>query len=304
MCAESFSVNHTFPSGPEASPATPVLLPGTLTLWSPPGLIFPSLVLMMSLTHTFPSGPCLAAYRSAVGSGYGNTRVIPSVVMRTTAGPCSSVNQRFPSNPTVIWVGKQHVPVAYSVSPPSVVILPMRFASSSVNHSAPSGPATMSHGWENAETKYSVRWPSVVSLPTRVVPSGAGSFSVNQMFPSVPTVIPYGALSFRILYSVTCPSGVILPTVPAPDSVNHRFPSGPATIWYGRLPGEGTVNSVTRLPGAAPAVLPGIEITAATARAAANTFRRCFMNCSLQTVWRRTIPQERPVDRGERSGAA
>src|SRR6266516_29251 len=101
-----------------------------------------------------------------------------------------------------------------------------------------------------------------------------------------------------------CPSGVILPTVPAPDSVNHRFPSGPATIWYGRLPGEGTVNSVTRLRGAAPAVLPGIDVTAATARAAANTFRRCFMSCSLQAVRRRTIPQERPVDRVDRSGAA
>ena len=41
------------------------------------------------------------------------------------------------------------------------------------------------------------------------------------------------------------PAGVMRPIVPRMDSVNQRFPSGPATIVYGRLSACGSGNSVT-----------------------------------------------------------
>ena len=45
--------------------------------------------------------------------------------------------------------------------------------------------------------------------------------------------------------SVIVPVGVIRPIAPRDDSVNQRFPSGPATIVYGRLFACGSGNSVT-----------------------------------------------------------
>ncbi len=58
--------------------------------------------------------------------------------------PPPSVNQRFPSGPTVIQVARLlAVGMEYSVMTPVVVILPILSVPYSVNHMAPSGPATI-----------------------------------------------------------------------------------------------------------------------------------------------------------------
>src|SRR5438067_4337867 len=46
-------------------------------------------------------------------------------------------------------------------------------------------------------------------------------------------------------YSVTVPAVVTLPILFVADSVNHRLPSGPATMPFGELAAVGTAYSVT-----------------------------------------------------------
>ena len=56
------------------------------------------------------------------------------------------------------------------------------------------------------------------------------------------------------------PVGVMRPIDPRSDSVNQRFPSGPATIVYGRLSGCSSGNSMTDVSGRAVAA-PGSAIS-------------------------------------------
>src|SRR5687767_13507675 len=56
-------------------------------------------------------------------------------------------------------------------------------------------------------------------------------------------------------YSVTTPAGVIRPTRFRLLSVNHRLPSGPAVISYGRLPAASGYSVITPA-GVMEAILP------------------------------------------------
>src|SRR5258708_6400989 len=86
-----------------------------------------------------PSGPLAIV-------GIGNSVTAPLVVILPILFPVRSVNQRFPSGPTAIPIGKLLAPAENSVTPPVVVILPILFARYSTNHRFPSGPAVMSKG--------------------------------------------------------------------------------------------------------------------------------------------------------------
>ena len=59
--------------------------------------------------------------------------------------------------------------------------------------------------------------------------------------------MPMGWLPAATGNSVIAPAGVILPMKFAMLSVNHRLPSGPLTIWFGRR-APGTGNSVSVPP--------------------------------------------------------
>ena len=71
----------------------------------------------------------------------------PDVVIRPIRFPMTSVNQRFPSGPTVMvsgWLfafGRGN-----SVTTPAGVMRPIALQSSSANHRFPSGPVTMPSG--------------------------------------------------------------------------------------------------------------------------------------------------------------
>ena len=88
--------------------------------------------------------------------------------------------------------------------------------------------------------------PAVVIRPT--VP--AASLFTNHKLPSGPLVIAVGELLAEIVcgmgYSWITPAVLIFPIALFSWSVNHRFPSGPATI-PNALPKPGKTNSVTRL---------------------------------------------------------
>src|SRR5438270_10132243 len=77
---------------------------------------------------------------------------------------------------------------------------------------------------------YSLSVPLTVIAPVKLPP--LPEFSLNHNRLSGPTVISTGVLLLK--YSVMAPAGVILATTLAlksiPPSVNHTFPSGPATI--------------------------------------------------------------------------
>src|SRR2546425_4563072 len=110
-------------------------------------------------------------------------------------GPKNSVNQRFPSGPTVISNGLSPKPPAnagtpYSLMTPSVVTLPIWWAENSVNQSLPSGPVVIPAGELFAVgTVYSMKWPSLV-----IVAILLADISVNQILPSGPTVMLSGTL--------------------------------------------------------------------------------------------------------------
>src|SRR5688572_30014785 len=89
--------------------------------------------------------------------------------------------------------------------------------------------------------------PSSVIRPILFVP-----FNVNQIAPSGPVVIPSGALPGGSSHSLQTGGllGVSRPTLGglAPNSVNHRFPSGPAVISPGELGMVGIWYSVMAPP--------------------------------------------------------
>src|SRR5439155_11499474 len=109
----------------------------------------------------------------------------------------------------------------------------------SVNHKRPSGPATISSGLLFAVgIVYSVMLPDVVALAILLV-----LYSVNQIRPSGPkvAVIPWGLLLPLSPYSVMLPEVVLLPMpsggfIIDREAVNHKFPSGPATMSQGLRP--------------------------------------------------------------------
>src|SRR5260370_40815674 len=85
--------------------------------------------------------------------------------------------------------------------------------------------------------------PPPVKLLMRAI--ALASSSANHMFLSGPAVMPFAfVLSVGIGYSEMPPVGVQRPmALKVPGSVNHRLPSGPPAIAYGRPP-EGRPNSV------------------------------------------------------------
>src|SRR5438128_1422598 len=111
----------------------------------------------------------------------------PSVLMRPTRSPNSSVNQRFPSGPAAIPLGRlSGVGIGYWVTVPSNAILSMVSPPYSVNHRSPSRPDAIPVGPPGG-TEYSVIAPAGVMRPILLLES-----SVNHRFRSGPTVIASG----------------------------------------------------------------------------------------------------------------
>src|SRR5579862_1446819 len=115
----------------------------------------------------------------------------PAVVIRPIREATLSVNQRLPSEPTVIkkgWVLADGT--GNSLIAPLVEIRPIRSAAS-VNQRFLSGPATIPRGELPSDgSGNSVITPAVVIFAI-LFPRP----SVNQMFPSGPPVMPKGSLA-------------------------------------------------------------------------------------------------------------
>src|SRR5258707_1433617 len=105
--------------------------------------------------------------------------------------PLCSVNQMFPSGPSVIPVGAELlVGTLYSVNLPFTAMTPILFAFSSSNQRVPLGPAVISFGkLLLLGTGYSVIFP-VLGL---ILPILCALYSANQRPPG-PAIIPSGPL--------------------------------------------------------------------------------------------------------------
>src|SRR5579871_2931586 len=177
---------------------------------------------------------------------------LPSV-RRSILLPCCSVNQRLPSGPTVIPMGKPpEVGIGNRAISPSGVRRPIAPVVLSVNQRLPSVPAAIPLGRPPGTGEgNSVTCPPGVMRPIALPvqePGAPSKHSVNQRFLSGPTVIPSAEPAVGIGNSVICPPGVIRPTLLL-VSVNQRLPSGPAVILVGPLPVVGRGNSVICPPG-------------------------------------------------------
>ena len=108
-----------------------------------------------------------------------------------------------------------------------------------MNHNAPSGPAVMFRGsLPPVGTEYGViipvaahpagRFTDVQTLPIAFSP-------VNHRFPSEPVTMPLAApIAPGPGNSSMAPATVIRPICPS-NSVNHKAPSGPAVMLWGKL---------------------------------------------------------------------
>jgi len=115
---------------------------------------------------------------------------------------------------------------------PDVSIFPILFVPDSVNHRLPSGPAVMSRGsLPSGRGNSPIMLPDVSISPILFV----SKYSVNHRLPLGPAVIPPARL--EIGNSETTPEVVTRPMLfpYPPDSVNHRFLSGPGVISEGSL---------------------------------------------------------------------
>ena len=150
----------------------------------------------------------------------------------------------------------------------------------SVNQTFASGPAAIPSGML-VEGRLNSLIACVVGLiiPTALVVPG----SLNHMLPSVPIAIDRTALpGFRPLVNlVTVPPVVIWPTAPF-RSLNHRFPSGPATTWAGLVSGAG--NSVICPIGAAPAIPTHVASPAQISAVAHEPIVAAPCRCSRQRL--------------------
>ena len=157
--------------------------------------------------------------------------------------PRDSVNQRFPSGPTVIPLGRDPaVNPPKWVTVPSIVIRPILSMPGSVNHIAPSGPAMMPAGSAFSGSAYSVTAPP--ELPVVIAPIMSVVGSTNQTRPSGPGVIVVGSAKpaffqeRRPLYVREGPpnktgttGGPLIPVTPAVTEV-----SGPGVVPTGTPP--------------------------------------------------------------------
>src|SRR5215204_4755194 len=121
------------------------------------------------------------------------------------------------------------IPCVNSVIVPSGMMRPTRSSLNCVNQTLPSGPAaSLADGSSFGASENSVTVPAGVMRPMP-------SLSVNQMLPSGPSAIEFGAAPGAIpavKSGRSVPAGVIRPIAPDP-LVNHRTPSGPATMSSG-----------------------------------------------------------------------
>lgn len=133
---------------------------------------------------------------------------LPSGVMRSTLLILYSVNQRFPSGPSVIAAGLlRWVESANSLTWPEVVIRPILSTYGSVNQSAPSGPSVIApSGSSLTGTANSVIAPCGVIAPILLTLD-----SVNYILPTGPFAIPPRLVLADREYSATTPSVVIRP---------------------------------------------------------------------------------------------
>src|SRR5258706_3726463 len=131
-----------------------------------------------SVNHRLPSGPAtidLSAIEK-IGSleATGNSVIAPDIVTRPIFPPSASVNQRFPSGPTVMNDGLlADVGIGNVARTPSVVMRPILLSPGRVNHRLPSGPAAIPASFVIPEnpasklvTRNSVIKPAVVTRPT------------------------------------------------------------------------------------------------------------------------------------------
>src|SRR3954466_8247225 len=105
----------------------------------------------------------------------GNSVTVPLGVMRPILLPMSSVNQRLPSGPEMIWKGRPDtVGTAYSVMVPAVVIFPICLVVllNPVNQRFPSGPAVRAKGWAKLGTGNSVKVAVPVAALVRTSVAG------------------------------------------------------------------------------------------------------------------------------------
>src|SRR5437016_6696253 len=137
-----------------------------------------------------PSGPL--AIENGKVRPLPNSVMTPLVVIRPIFPPPPSVNQRFPSAPTMISFGEEFSVgigklVRFRLGSSSRQIL---FAISSVNQMLPSGPAVIPIGKLKVGVRNSVITPCGVIRATWL-----WFCSVNQKLPSGPRVIEIGWLS-------------------------------------------------------------------------------------------------------------
>jgi hypothetical protein len=272
----SVSVNHRFPSGPDARPAIVSKFPCTVN-WvnTPAGVICP-ISLDPSANQIAPSGPAVSAWSITVALGDKEPWVLswvttPAVVIRLISS-FVSLNQSAPSCPATIEVGVAGVPAVpaddpagggmsgtgNSVTTPAVVMRPTAPVRPA-NQSAPSGPTVIAvavarvpavPGAEPAGGGTAGKGNSVTTPAVVIRPISPGT-PVNQRAPSGPAVIdvsvagvlavpggdPAGGGTSGTANSVTTPAVVIRPTSPGTPT-NQNAPSGPTVIAVG--PGAGT----------------------------------------------------------------
>ena len=159
------------------------------------------------------------------------TAVGGSRVTTPSRWPLNCVNQMRPSGPVVIPLGDPLavMPCVKRVMVPSGVMRPTRSSLNWVNQRLPSGPAViLDEGSSFGASENSVTVPAGVMRP---MPAA----SVNQTFPSGPSAIEFGFAPGEmpaVKSGSRAPAGVIRPIAPDP-LVNHRLPSGPATMSRG-----------------------------------------------------------------------
>jgi hypothetical protein len=153
--AAAFSANHTWPSGPAATPTGWVSTEGIgNSVMTPVVVILPILLPTVSANHRlfdcagFGSGPETMAFGLLPGVGIAYSVNAPATVRRPIRLPVNSVNQIAPSGPTV---GSHGTLLGCGIScsassTPAVLMRPTRFPACSVNHRLPSGPATIPSG--------------------------------------------------------------------------------------------------------------------------------------------------------------
>src|SRR6185436_13166518 len=138
----------------------------------------------------FPSVPVVMSIGNALGVGTSNLSNTPELRSKRQIWlPSTSVNQMFPSGPTVIPEETPKNENMNSVITPSVVILPILPVEPSVNQRLPSGPATMSLGVLNSGVLNVVESPPGVIRPMRLE-----FWIVYHRLPSGPSVISMGWL--------------------------------------------------------------------------------------------------------------